>query len=149
MDNNRRNHVVYNLVQRDGELRHMRHEKRVLVGVVAFSVVYDSIQQMEKNGSFDLVLFQDALAEFKIGYGHPFKMEACWRILKNYEAWIEVEMPSFNQRPLRETLEEEERAKKELEERLILKEEARKEQAHDKLFRLEFKMKSDSEYKSD
>ncbi|GKD29336.1 hypothetical protein Tco_1240114 [Tanacetum coccineum] len=48
---------------------------------------------------------------------------------------------------LRETLEEEAKAEKELEERIkMLEEEARKEQAHDELFRLEFGVKSDSEY---
>ncbi|GKE11977.1 hypothetical protein Tco_1415528 [Tanacetum coccineum] len=48
---------------------------------------------------------------------------------------------------LRETLEEEAKAEKELEERIkMLEEEARKEQAHDELFRLEFRVKSDSEY---
>ncbi|GJY35180.1 hypothetical protein Tco_0420558 [Tanacetum coccineum] len=51
---------------------------------------------------------------------------------------------------LRETLEEEAKAKKELEERIkMLEEEARKEQAHDELLRLEFGVKSDSEYESD
>ncbi|GJY44909.1 hypothetical protein Tco_0433122 [Tanacetum coccineum] len=164
-----------------------------------------SVQQMDENGSSDLVLFQNALAEFETGYGHPFTMETCWRILKNHEAWTEVEMPSFNQRPmdkkttqsnpptpekplmppissfptieksadeheicdgylnekeqqqllldeeaLRETLEEEARAEKELEERIkMLEEEAKKEQAHDELFRLEFGVKSDSEYESE
>ncbi|GJY16082.1 hypothetical protein Tco_0386504 [Tanacetum coccineum] len=44
---------------------------------------------------------------------------------------------------LRETLEEETRAKKEWEERI------RQEQAHDELFMLEFVVKSDSEYESD
>ncbi|GKA44068.1 hypothetical protein Tco_0736792 [Tanacetum coccineum] len=34
--------------------------------VVAFSVVYDSVQQMDENGSSDLVLFQNELAEFEI-----------------------------------------------------------------------------------
>ncbi|GJU09010.1 hypothetical protein Tco_1125440 [Tanacetum coccineum] len=67
--------------------------------VVAFSVVYDSVQRMDENGSSGLVLFQNALAEFETGYEHPFTIEACWRILKNHEAWTEVEMPSFNQRP--------------------------------------------------
>ncbi|GJR23344.1 hypothetical protein Tco_0971871 [Tanacetum coccineum] len=59
-------------------------------------VVYDSVQWMDENGSSDVVLFQNALAEFETGYVHPFTMEACWRILKNHETWIEVEMPSFN-----------------------------------------------------
>ncbi|GJY54111.1 hypothetical protein Tco_0445775 [Tanacetum coccineum] len=63
--------------------------------VVAFSVVYDSVQRMDENGSSNLVLFQNALAEFQNGYGHPFTMEACWRILKNHEAWTEVEMSTY------------------------------------------------------
>ncbi|GKB23271.1 hypothetical protein Tco_0862672 [Tanacetum coccineum] len=117
--------------------------------VAAFSVVYDSVQRMDESGSSNLVLFQNALAEFENEYGHPFTMEACWRILKNHPAWTEIEMPSFNQRQsadeheigdeyltdgyltekeqqqllidegaLRETLEEEARAKKEWEERI-------------------------------
>nr|GEV94702.1 UBN2 domain-containing protein [Tanacetum cinerariifolium] len=45
--------------------------------VVAFSVVYDNVQRMDENGSSGLVLFQNALAEFQTGYGHPFTMEAC------------------------------------------------------------------------
>nr|GEW11189.1 hypothetical protein [Tanacetum cinerariifolium] len=53
---------------------------------------------MDENGSSDLVLFPNVLAEFQTGYGHPFTMKACWRILKNHEAWTEVEMPTY-QRP--------------------------------------------------
>nr|GEW12489.1 receptor-like protein kinase HERK 1 [Tanacetum cinerariifolium] len=92
MTNNGRDHVVYNLVQGDGELRHWRHKKG-----------FDwSVQRMDENEneSSDLVLFQNALAEFETGYEHPFTMKACWRILKNHAAWTEIEMPSFNQRPL-------------------------------------------------
>ncbi|GJV78645.1 hypothetical protein Tco_1514515 [Tanacetum coccineum] len=63
--------------------------------VAAFSVVYDSVQRMDKNGSSDLVLFQNASAEFQTGYGHPFTMEACWRILKNHAAWTEIEVPTY------------------------------------------------------
>ncbi|GJU36788.1 hypothetical protein Tco_1185142 [Tanacetum coccineum] len=43
--------------------------------------------------------FKNALAEFQNGYGHPFAMEACWRILKNHATWTEVEMPTY-QRPM-------------------------------------------------
>ncbi|GJZ42786.1 hypothetical protein Tco_0590041 [Tanacetum coccineum] len=128
--------------------------------IAAFSVVYDIVQRMDENGSSDLVLFQNSLAEFETGYEHPFTMEACWRILKNHAAWTEIEMPLFNQRhgyltekeqqqllldeeALRETLEEEARDEKELKERI------KQEQAHDELFRLEFRVKSDSEYESD
>nr|GEW45374.1 hypothetical protein [Tanacetum cinerariifolium] len=97
--------------------------------VVAFSVVYYSVQRIDENGYSDLVLFQNAA-----GYGHPFTMKACWRILKNHEAWTEVEMPSYQQpdeheiydgyltekeqqllldeETLRETLEEEAKAEK-------------------------------------
>ncbi|GJS89122.1 hypothetical protein Tco_0771758 [Tanacetum coccineum] len=45
--------------------------------VAAFSVVYDSVQRMDENRSSDLVLFENTLAEFQTGYGHPFTMEAC------------------------------------------------------------------------
>ncbi|GKE51723.1 hypothetical protein Tco_1486879 [Tanacetum coccineum] len=95
MDNSGRNNVVYSLVQRDENVRDMRHhEKRfwsdvfanfekdmggnirgydaivvkwknsICLKVAAFSVVYDSVQRMDENGSSDLVLFQNALAEF-------------------------------------------------------------------------------------
>ncbi|GJV34975.1 hypothetical protein Tco_1407452 [Tanacetum coccineum] len=63
--------------------------------VAAFSVVYDSVQQMDENGSSDLVLFQNASAEYQTGYEHPFTMEAYWRILKNHPAWSEVEVPTY------------------------------------------------------
>ncbi|GKA85741.1 hypothetical protein Tco_0807395 [Tanacetum coccineum] len=53
------------------------------------------VQRMDENGSSDLVLFQNALAEFETGYGHPFTMKACWRILKNHAALTEIEVPSF------------------------------------------------------
>ncbi|GJU24057.1 hypothetical protein Tco_1162678 [Tanacetum coccineum] len=49
----------------------------------------------------------------------------------------------LNEETLRETLEEEARAKKELKERI------KQEQAHDELFRLKFEVKTDSEYESD
>nr|GEV55646.1 hypothetical protein [Tanacetum cinerariifolium] len=45
--------------------------------VDAFSVVYVGVQRMDENGSSDLVLFQNALAEYQTRYGHPFTMEAC------------------------------------------------------------------------
>ncbi|GKF35283.1 hypothetical protein Tco_0108483 [Tanacetum coccineum] len=64
---------------------------------VAFSVVYDSVQRIDENGSSGLVLFQNALAEFQTGCGHPFTVEACWRILKNHAAWTEIEMPTYQQ----------------------------------------------------
>ncbi|GKF22943.1 hypothetical protein Tco_0075265 [Tanacetum coccineum] len=56
----------------------------------------------------------------------------------------------FDEEALREMLEEEARAEKELEERIKMLEEdeARKEQARDELFKLEFRVKSDSEYES-
>ncbi|GJX61579.1 hypothetical protein Tco_0294479 [Tanacetum coccineum] len=66
--------------------------------VASFSVVYDSVRRMDENGSSDLVLFQSALFEYQTGYGQPFTMEACWRILKNHPAWSEVEVPSYQRR---------------------------------------------------
>ncbi|GJV26851.1 RNA-directed DNA polymerase, eukaryota [Tanacetum coccineum] len=189
MDNSGRNNVVYSLVQRDGNVRDMRHhEKRfwsdvfanfekdmrgnirgydaivvkwknlIRLKVAVFSVVYDSVQRMDKNGSSDLVLFQNALAEFQTGYGHPFTMEAFWRILKNHAVWTEFEIPTYQRRgsssqqhthqpiwishlqqehqlrldeeALRETLKEEANAEKEWEERI------KKEQAEYELFSL-------------
>ncbi|GKB23750.1 hypothetical protein Tco_0863151 [Tanacetum coccineum] len=40
----------------------------ILPKVAAFSVVYDGVQQMDENGSSDLVLFQNALAEYQTRY---------------------------------------------------------------------------------
>nr|GEV66008.1 CLIP-associated protein [Tanacetum cinerariifolium] len=45
-----------------------------------FNVVYDSVQRIDDNGSSDLILFQNAFAEFQTGYGHPFTMEAPLRV---------------------------------------------------------------------
>ncbi|GKB23528.1 hypothetical protein Tco_0862929 [Tanacetum coccineum] len=80
MDNNGRDHVVYSLVQGDGELRHMSHEKRGLVG--------------------------DGFLTEK-----------------------EQQQLLLDEKALRETLEEEARDEKELEERI------KHVQAHDELFR--------------
>ncbi|GKC63525.1 hypothetical protein Tco_1096123 [Tanacetum coccineum] len=66
--------------------------------VAVFSVVYDGVQRMDENRSSDLVLFQNALAEFQTVYGHPFTMVACWRILKNHPAWTEIEVSTYQQR---------------------------------------------------
>ncbi|GKD19547.1 hypothetical protein Tco_1208705 [Tanacetum coccineum] len=44
------------------------------------------------SSSSDLVLFQNTLDEFETGYGHPFTMEACCRILKDHAAWTEIEV---------------------------------------------------------
>nr|GEV81971.1 hypothetical protein [Tanacetum cinerariifolium] len=89
MDKSRRNNVVCNLVQRDVHIRPK---------VAAFSVVYDGVQRMDENGSSDIVLFQNALAEYQTRYGHPFTMKACWGILKNHPAWSEVEVPTYQRR---------------------------------------------------
>ncbi|GJY64951.1 hypothetical protein Tco_0466411 [Tanacetum coccineum] len=50
--------------------------------IAAFSVVYDSVQRMDENGSSNLVLFQNALAEFETGYGHPIYNGG---VLENFE----------------------------------------------------------------
>nr|GFB18291.1 hypothetical protein [Tanacetum cinerariifolium] len=67
--------------------------------VAVFSIVYDNVQRIDENGSSYLVLFQNALTEFKTGHGHPFTMEACWRILKNHAAWTEIEKPTQSNPP--------------------------------------------------
>ncbi|GKC28082.1 hypothetical protein Tco_1035376 [Tanacetum coccineum] len=100
MDNSGRDHVVYSLVQRDGQVRHRRlHEKRVLVG------------------------------------GDEY-------LTDGYLTEKEQQQQLLDEEALRETLEEEAMAEKEFEER------NKQEQAHDELFRLEFGVKSDSEYES-
>ncbi|GJY27127.1 hypothetical protein Tco_0401853 [Tanacetum coccineum] len=65
--------------------------------IATFSVVYDSVQRMDGSGSYNLAMFQKALAKLKKQYGHAFTLEACWRILKNHAAWTEIEISLFNQ----------------------------------------------------
>nr|GEU61113.1 UBN2 domain-containing protein [Tanacetum cinerariifolium] len=119
---------------------------------------------MDENGSSDLVLFQNALAEFQTGYGRPFTMEACWRILKNHPAWSEVEekayeheiCPYLTKKEYQQLLLDEAAFKKHLEEAKAEKERAiydkeleeflKAEQAHDELFRMKFGVKSDCNF---
>ncbi|GKB74462.1 hypothetical protein Tco_0935874 [Tanacetum coccineum] len=122
----------------------------ILPKVAAFSVVYDGVQRMDENGSSDLVLFQNALAEYQTRYRHPFTMEACWRIWKNHPAWTTIEVPTYQDPAFKENLEEEAKAKKE---QAIydkeLEEFLKAQQAHDELFRMECGVKSNSEYETD
>ncbi|GKC33287.1 retrotransposon protein, putative, ty1-copia subclass, partial [Tanacetum coccineum] len=64
--------------------------------IAKFTAVYERVKQRDENGSSDLVVFQNALAEYETQYGHAFTLEPCWRILKNCPVWTELEMPSFN-----------------------------------------------------
>nr|GEV94506.1 hypothetical protein [Tanacetum cinerariifolium] len=71
-------------------------------------------------------------------------------LTERYLTEKELHQLMLDENALRETLEEVERAQKEFDEiNKRLEEEARKEQAHDELFRLEFRVKSDLEYESD
>ncbi|GJS28433.1 hypothetical protein Tco_0489053 [Tanacetum coccineum] len=71
-------------------------------------------------------------------------------ICDGYITKKEQQQQFLDEEALKETLEEEARAEKELEEKIkMLEKKARKEQAHDELFRLEFGVKSDSKYESD
>nr|GEX01626.1 RNA-directed DNA polymerase, eukaryota, reverse transcriptase zinc-binding domain protein [Tanacetum cinerariifolium] len=90
---------------------------------------YDAI-----NGSSDLVLFQNALAEFQTGYEQPFTMKACWRILKDHPAWSEVEVPTYQRQEEAKAEKERPIYDKELEEFL------KAEKAHE-LFRMKFGVK--------
>nr|GEW57129.1 hypothetical protein [Tanacetum cinerariifolium] len=63
--------------------------------VVAVSVVYDGVQQMDENGSSDLVLFQNALAEFQTmptGWEDPKAHEGSIPTVTEVEAAVK---PSF------------------------------------------------------
>ncbi|GJU65481.1 hypothetical protein Tco_1247316 [Tanacetum coccineum] len=73
--------------------------------------------------------FEESVDEHKIG--------------NEYLTEKQQQQLDLDEEALRETLEEEARAEKEWEERI------RQERAHDELFRLEFGVKSDSEYESD
>ncbi|GKB02669.1 hypothetical protein Tco_0830758 [Tanacetum coccineum] len=70
-------------------------------------------------------------------------------LTEGYPIKKELHQLMLDEEALRETLEEEARAQKEFDEINKRLEEARKEQAHDELFRLECGVKSDSEYESD
>nr|GEX79960.1 hypothetical protein [Tanacetum cinerariifolium] len=63
-------------------------------------------------------------------------------LTKGYLIEKEKHQLLLDEDPLRETLEEQERAEKEWKERI------KQEQAHDELFRLEFRVKSNSKYES-
>ncbi|GJY52624.1 hypothetical protein Tco_0443471 [Tanacetum coccineum] len=52
--------------------------------IAKFTAVYERVKERDENGSSDLVVFQNALAEYETQYGHTFTLEPCWRILKNY-----------------------------------------------------------------
>ncbi|GJS52874.1 hypothetical protein Tco_0626236 [Tanacetum coccineum] len=64
--------------------------------IAKFTAVYERVKQRDENWSSDLVVFQNTLAEYEAQYGQAFTLEPCWRILKNYPVWTELEMPSFN-----------------------------------------------------
>ncbi|GJQ90606.1 hypothetical protein Tco_0001745 [Tanacetum coccineum] len=64
--------------------------------IAKFSVVYERVKQRDENWSSDLVVFQNALAEYETQYGQAFTLEQCWRILKNCPVWPEIEMLLFN-----------------------------------------------------
>ncbi|GJV32588.1 hypothetical protein Tco_1392988 [Tanacetum coccineum] len=149
--------------------------------VAAFSVVYDGVQRMDENGSSDLFLFQNALAEYQTRYRHPFTMEAsmdkkstqsnpstpekppmspissiptieekadeheiCPYLTEEEYQQLVVDEAAFKEHLKEEAKAEKERAiaDKELEEFMKV------EQAHDELSRMEFGMKSDSEYET-
>nr|GEZ28447.1 hypothetical protein [Tanacetum cinerariifolium] len=59
---------------------------------------YDTVIVKWKNS----IRPKNALAEFQNGYEHPFTIEACWRILKNHEAWTEVKMTAYQRHDERE-----------------------------------------------
>ncbi|GJV36215.1 hypothetical protein Tco_1408692 [Tanacetum coccineum] len=63
--------------------------------IAKFIAVYERAKQRDENGSSDLVVFQNALAEYETQYGQAFTLEPCWKILKNCPVWTELEMPSF------------------------------------------------------
>ncbi|GJX50458.1 hypothetical protein Tco_0277303 [Tanacetum coccineum] len=64
--------------------------------IAKFTAVYGRVKQRDENGSSNLVVFQNALAEYETQYGQAFTLEPCWRILKNCPVWTELEMHSFN-----------------------------------------------------
>ncbi|GKD17563.1 hypothetical protein Tco_1206721 [Tanacetum coccineum] len=45
--------------------------------IVAFSVVYDSVQRIDESGSCDNAVFQKPLGEFETQYGYAFILQAC------------------------------------------------------------------------
>ncbi|GJR24707.1 hypothetical protein Tco_0973234 [Tanacetum coccineum] len=49
-----------------------------------------------RGGECDLTVYQKACQEYKLIYGRDFTLEPCQNILKDYQAWLEVEIPSFN-----------------------------------------------------
>ncbi|GJQ90746.1 hypothetical protein Tco_0001885 [Tanacetum coccineum] len=89
-------------------------------------------QPMSPISSFSTV--EESTDEYELGDEY---------VIDRYLTEKEQQQLLLDEESLRETLEEEARAEKKLEERI------KQEQAHDELFRLEFGVKSDSEYESD
>nr|GEW60458.1 putative reverse transcriptase domain-containing protein [Tanacetum cinerariifolium] len=75
----------------------MKWKRTIRPKIDAFSAVCDNVQRMNENESCNLTVFQKALAEYETHYGYNFTLEACWRILKDYAAWTDIEMLLFNQ----------------------------------------------------
>ncbi|GKA24289.1 hypothetical protein Tco_0710322 [Tanacetum coccineum] len=112
-------------------------EKPPMPPISSFSTGGSSSQQhthepMSPTSSFPTI--KESTDELKIGDEY---------LTDGYLIEKEQQQQLLDEEALRETLEEDARAEKELEERI------KQEQAHDELFRLEFGVKSDSEYESD
>ncbi|GJT41334.1 retrovirus-related pol polyprotein from transposon TNT 1-94 [Tanacetum coccineum] len=70
-------------------------KNRVCPRIGRFCAIIDNIEQNHESGSCDLTVYQKACVEYKLMYEHNFTLEPCWNILKDHQAWLEVEMPSF------------------------------------------------------
>ena len=66
---------------------------RPRIGV--FCAIVDNVERRNENGSSDLLVYQQACAEYEVQYKLPFMLDSCWQILKDQFAWKDVEMPSF------------------------------------------------------
>nr|GEW42584.1 retrovirus-related Pol polyprotein from transposon TNT 1-94 [Tanacetum cinerariifolium] len=60
-----------------------------------FCAIINNIEHNHENDSCDLTVYQKASLEYKLMYGHASTLEPRWNILKDHQAWLEVEMPSF------------------------------------------------------
>ncbi|GJY89452.1 hypothetical protein Tco_0504648 [Tanacetum coccineum] len=53
----------------------LKWKKSLRPKIVAFTAVYERVKQMDESGSCDLVVFQNALAEYETQYSHAFTRE--------------------------------------------------------------------------
>ncbi|GKC81357.1 hypothetical protein Tco_1137074 [Tanacetum coccineum] len=69
----------------DSILSKWKNKVRPRIG--SFCAIINNIEANHESGSNDLDVYQKACAEYKIIYMHDFKLEHCYNILKDHQAY--------------------------------------------------------------